>query len=101
MALPISNANWTTSLAAKISSSATTLTLNRSTDADSTTLSGTYYLTFDEGTTNEEHMVVTLAGAAGTVVTRGLSRVSAATNVAANQFSHDRGSSVKMTDIAI
>lgn len=101
MAIPITNANWTTSLAAKISSSASSFTLNRSDDSDGTTLSGTYYLTFDEGTANEEHMIVSLSGSAGTVTTRGLSRVSANANVAANQFAHDRGSSVKMTDIAI
>ena len=99
--IPIVNANWTTSLAAKMTSSASSFTLNRSTDSDSTTLSGTYYLTFDEGTTNEEHMIVSLAGSAGTVTTRGLSKVNANANVAANQFAHDRGSSVKMTNIAL
>ena len=94
-------ANFETSLAATMSSSATTLTLNRSTDADGNTLSGLYSLTFDEGTTTEEHMTVTLAGAAGTVSRRGLSRVDGYTEVTANKFRHERGGSVKVTSFAL
>jgi hypothetical protein len=90
--------NFKTSLAAKISSSASSGTLSRSTDDDGTTLAGTYLLTHDEGRSTEEHAIVTLAGAAITYVTRGLSRVTGNSNVAANQFEHDLGSSVKITD---
>jgi len=97
--IPLTEANFTTSLAVKMSDSATSLTLNKSTDDDGNTLSGTYTLTFDEGTAKEEHMIVTLSGASGTVVTRGLSRVDVKTNKSANQFEHDRGAVVKMTDI--
>ncbi len=98
MSLPLTNVRLTTSLAAKISSTASSCTLNRSTDAEGTTFAGTYYLTFDEGTSKEEDMIVTLAGAAGTIVTRGLSKVDAVTLVTANRFEHDRGAEVKMTN---
>jgi len=94
-------ANFETSLAGTMSASATSLTLNRSTDNDGTTLSGLYSLTFDEGTTTEEHMTVTLTGASGTVSRRGLSRVDGYTEVTANKFRHERGGSVKITSFAL
>jgi hypothetical protein len=93
-------ANFETSLAATMSAAATTLTLNASVDGDGTTLSGLYSLTFDEGTSSEEHMLVTLAGAAGTVSKRKLSRVDAFTEVEANKFVHNRGASVKCTNVS-
>lgn len=98
MSLPKTNVRLTTSLAAKISDTASSLTLNRSTDAEGTTFAGTYFLTLDEGTSKEEDMIVTLAGASGTIVTRGLSKVDAKTLVTANRYEHDRGAEVKMTD---
>lgn len=94
-------ANFETSLAATMSASATTLTLNRSTDGDGNTLSGLYSLTFDEGTTSEEHMTVTLTGASGTVSKRGLSRVDGFTEVSGNKYRHERGASVKITSFAL
>lgn len=99
--IPKVEANFTTSLAAKLSSTATTLTLNRSTDDDGSTLNDTYLLTLSEGSSNEEHMLVDLSGASGTITTRGLSRVDAATNQSGNQFEHDRGASVKITNLAL
>jgi len=101
MALPKVIANFETSLANKMSSSASSFTLSTSTDPEGVTLSGTYSLTFDEGESSEEHMIVTLAGASGTVTTRGLSRTDAKTNVAGNQFEHARGSSVKVTNVSL
>lgn len=99
MSLPKVIANFETSLASKISSSASSLTLVSATTKNGTTLpNGTYGLTIDEGTSSEEHMIVTLAGTAGTIVVRGLSVVDGLTNVAARQFEHRRGASVKMTD---
>lgn len=98
MALSKVYLNFTTSLASGISSAASSLTLARSTDDDGTTLSGSYILTVDEGTNSEEHMLVSLSGATGTITTRGLSRVDATTNVAANQFAHSRGATVKITN---
>jgi hypothetical protein len=93
-------ANFETSLNAKISTAATTLTLNTSVDDDGTTLSGTYSLTIDEGTTSEEHMIVTLAGSSGTITRRGLSRTDAWTEVSGNKIEHNRGASVKITNVS-
>lgn len=98
MAISKTLANFETSLAAKMSDSASSFTLNQSTDDDGTTLAGTYGLTIDEGTSSEEHVIATLAGAAATVVTRGLSRVDGTTNKSANQKEHARGAVVKMTN---
>lgn len=98
MPLPKVYLNFTTSLASSITDVATALTLTTSVDDDGTTLSGSYLLTLSEGTSSEEHMLVTLAGAAGTIVTRGLSRVDATTNVSGNQFDHGRGATVKITN---
>lgn len=101
MALPKVLANFTTSLATKISSTASSLTLSRSTDPDGTTLSGQYILTVDEGTSVEEHMLVTLAGSAGTIDTRGLSKVDMTTSKTANKFAHDRGAETKITNAVL
>ena len=101
MAIPKTLLNFESSLAVKISSSASALTLLDSTDDNGTTLSGAYYLTIDEGTNIEEHMIVTLTGASGAIGTRGLSRSDAKTNVAGNQYAHSRGASVKMTNVAL
>ena len=99
--LPKILANFETSLAAKMSEVATTFTLDISTDGDGSTLSGLYQLTLDEGSTNEEHLYATLAGATGTVTRRGLSRVDAWTEVTANKQIHDRGATVKVTDLTL
>ena len=99
--IPKLNANFETSLAASMSASATTLTLNVSVDKDSVTLAGLYSLTLDEGTTSEEHMLVTLTGSAGTVSKRGLSKVNLNTEVTANKFVHNRGASVKITNASL
>jgi hypothetical protein len=101
MDLPLINANFETSLAVKISSTAGTLTLSRSTDAEGVTFAGQYILTVDEGTTSEEHMLVTLTGSAGVIDTRGLSRTNMTTLVVANRHAHDRGASVKITNTSL
>ena len=99
--IPVILANFESSLAASISAAASSLTLNTSVDDDGSTLSGTYSLTIDEGSSSEEHMVVTLAGAAGTITRRGLSRVDGWTEQAGNQLAHDRGASVKITNFSL
>lgn len=97
--LPKLLANFSTSLAATMSASATSLTLSTSTDDDGGTLSGLYELTIDEGTNSEEHMYVTMTGSAGSVSRRGLSRVDAWTEQTANKKIHNRGASVKITNL--
>lgn len=99
--LPKILANFETSLASKISDSAAELTLNTSVDDDGNTLSGLYELTIDEGTNSEEHMFVTLTGAAGVITRRGLSRVDFWTEKTANKYEHTRGASVKITNFSL
>lgn len=101
LTIPKLLANFETSLAAKMSDSTTTLTLNTSVDDDGNTLSGLYELTIDEGTNSEEHMLVTLTGASGNVDRRGLSRVDFWTEKAGNKFEHSRGASVKITNFSL
>src|SRR3990167_7638460 len=100
--LPKVLANFETSLASKISATATTGTLNTSADADNTTLSGDYILTIDEGQSTEEHVLATLSGASITAMTRGLSRVDSTTSKTSspdNRKEHGRGASVKITNM--
>lgn len=99
--LPKLLANFSNSLAATMSASATTCTLSTSTDPDGSSLSGLYEVTFDEGTSSEEHMYVTFTGASGAVSRRGLSKVDGWTEVSGNKYRHDRGASVKITDISL
>lgn len=94
-------ANFVTSLATELAAAGTTLTLNRSTDNDGNTLSGEYILTIDEGTSSEEHMIVDMTGASGSISRRGLSRVDGWTEQAANQYKHERGKQVKCTNFSI
>lgn len=93
--------NFETTLASKISASATTLTLDTSVDDDGSSLTGNYVLTMDEGLSNEEHMLVALTGSSGSITIRGLSRVDVQTNQSGNQFEHDRGASVKITNAGL
>ena len=101
MAIPKANANFQSSLAVKMSSTASSFTLNDSTDDDGSSLSGTYQFVFDEGTSKEEHVIASMSGAAGTVTTRGCSRVDGKTLVAGNRFEHDRGATVKMSNVQL
>jgi len=94
-------ANFETSLATKISASASSLTLMTGVDDNDDALAGVYYLTVDEGTNSEEHMIVTLTGSAGVIDVGGISRTDGKTSVPANRFAHDRGASVKLTNIAL
>lgn len=101
MALPKGIADFLTTLASGISSTATSLTLADSTDSDGNTLSGAYILTLNDGNSKEEHMLVSCTGASCTITTRGLQRNDMETNVPANQFEHRRGDSVKITSACV
>lgn len=97
--IPLAVAKFETTLASKISSSAATCTLASATTDDGTTIvTGTYGLVFDEGKSNEEFAIVTVIATAVTFVTRGVSVVDGTTNIAARQFEHRRGASVKITN---
>ena len=90
---------FTTTLASKITSSATSMTLTSATDKDGTTLaSSTYGFIIDEGTSKEELVLADCTGTTCTNMTRGLSVRTGTTTVAALQFEHGRGAEVKITD---
>lgn len=95
---PEVKALFTTSLASKITSSATSMTLVSATDKDGNTLaSSTYGFIIDEGTSVEEFVLADCTGTTCTNMTRGISVSTATTSVAALQFEHRRGASVKIT----
>lgn len=88
-----------TTLASKITSSATTFTLTSATDKDGNTLaSSTYGFIIDEGTASEEFVIADCTATTCTNATRGISARTGTSTVAALQFAHRRGSSVKITD---
>lgn len=95
---PEVKALFTTSLASKITSSATSMTLVSATDKDGNTLaSSTYGFIIDEGTSVEEFVLADCTGTVCTNMTRGISVATATSSVAALQFEHRRGASVKIT----
>lgn len=101
-ALPLSSipkisALFETSLASKISSSATSMTLVSGTDKSGNSLSGVYGFIIDEGTASEEFVIGTTSGTAVTGMLRGVSVTDATTEVTALKKEHRRGSSVKIT----
>lgn len=88
-----------TTLASRITDTATTLTLTSATDKDGNTLaSSTYGLIIDEGTAVEELVLADCTATACTNLTRGLSVRTGTTTVAALKQEHRRGASVKITD---
>ena len=88
-----------TSLAASISSSATSMTLSSGLTKNGTALaSSTYSFIVDEGTASEEFVIADCTSTACTNMQRGLSVVTGTTTVASLQKAHRRGASVKMTD---
>ncbi len=96
---PDVRALFETTLASRITSSATSLTLTSATDKDGFALaSSTYGLIVDEGTATEELMLADCTATACTNLARGLSVRTGTTTVAALQFEHRRSASVKITD---
>lgn len=87
-----------TSLASKITSTATSATLVSGTDKDGTALSGTYGFIIDEGASSEEFVMCSATGTALTSCTRGLSVTDPNTSVTASKHEHRRGASVKITN---
>lgn len=97
--LPSVVALFETSLAAKISSTATSFTLVSATDKDGNTLaSSTYPFIIDEGTANEEFVIADCTATACTNATRGISVLTGTSSVTALKKAHGRGASVKITD---
>jgi len=99
--LPAATAVFETSLAAPISSSATSLTLAENAPRGGGTLSGYACFTIDEGTSQAEFVCGTVSGTSVTSLSRGISPSTGTTTVASLQFSHRRGASVKITDFPL
>lgn len=99
VSLPNLVAVFQTSLATKITATATTtMTLVSGTTADGTTLSGDYAFIIDEGSSNQEFVLATCANTACTNLTRGVSVIDGKTSVAALKKAHGRGATVKITN---
>jgi hypothetical protein len=90
---------FTTTLASRITSTDSSMTLSSATDIDGTTLaSSTYGFIIDEGLSNEEFVLADCTGTACTNMTRGLSGRTATTSISSLRQEHRRGATVKITD---
>jgi hypothetical protein len=97
-AIPKTAANFVTSLASKVASTDSGMTLVSNLDSAGNALSGTFAFTIDEGTVAEEHVIGTVLAMAVTFITRGLDPQDGQTNRSSLQFEHRRGATVKITD---
>jgi len=86
------------SLATKITSSATSMTLVSGTDKAGNDLNGYMCFTLEEGSVSQEVACGTASGTAITAMIRGVSPTDPTLEVSALQKEHRRGASVKITD---
>jgi hypothetical protein len=100
-ALPDAPALFETSLAAPITSTATSFSLTNNSVRGGGVLSGYQCFTIDEGSAQAEFVCGTASGTAVTNVTRGISPSDGITEVTALKFAHRRGASVKITDFPV
>lgn len=96
--IPVVTAIFETSLASKISSTATSLILTTATDSAGNGLSGYVCLTLDESTTSQEFVCGTASGTSVTSMIRGIDVVDGDLEVTALKKEHRRGASVKITN---
>jgi len=96
--IPITVALFESSLATKITSSATSMTMNSGTDKAGNDLIGEMCFTIDEGTAIEEFVCGTVNATSVTSMTRGLDPQDGETERATLKQAHRRGASVKITD---
>lgn len=101
VALPVTPALFETSLAAPITSTASSLTLTSNSVRGGGTLAGYACFTIDEGSAQAEFVCGTASSTSVTSVTRGISPSDGVTSVASLKFSHRRGASVKVTNFPI
>jgi hypothetical protein len=99
--LPQAAAVFETSLAAPITTSATSMTLTANEVRGGGVLSGYNCFTIDEGSAQSEYICGTVSGTAVTSMSRGISPLTGTTTVAALQFAHRRGANVKITDFPL
>ncbi|HPQ42937.1 MAG TPA: hypothetical protein PKZ42_01820 [Syntrophales bacterium] len=96
--LPLTLASFETTLASKLITSATEMTLTSATDDDGNTLSGYYGFTIDSGSTLQEYVIANCTGTTCTGMLRGISVADGQTEVTALKQEHRRGASVKVTN---
>ena len=96
--IPIVVALFETSLASKISSSATSMTLVSGSDKAGNDLSGYMCFVIDEGSASEEFVCGTASSTAISSMTRGLDPQDGKTEITALKEEHRRGQSVKITN---
>lgn len=100
-ALPSATAVFETSLAAPITSSATTMTLTANSVRGGGSLSGYNCFTVDEGSAQAETICGTVSGTTVSTLSRGISQSTGTTTVSALQFAHRRGANVKISDFPL
>ncbi len=96
--LPTGTALFETSLASRITSSDTSMTLVSNSVRGSESVSGYACFTIDEGRSDSEYVCGTVSGTSVTSLERGLSLTTGTTTIAALQFAHRVGANVKITD---
>src|SRR5205085_7408545 len=102
VALPSGTAVFETSLASRISSSDTSMTLVSTSTRGGGSLSGYQCFTIDEGRTDAEYVCGTLTSAKTvTGLTRGLDPLTGTSTNATLQFAHRVGANVKITDFPL
>ena len=97
-AIPGVVAKFETSLATKINSSATSMTLVKGTDAAGNALAGYKCFVLDEGKTSEEFVCGTSSSTSVTSMIRGIDPIDGDLEVTALKLTHRRGATVKITD---
>ena len=98
--IPTAVSRYETSLAAKISSSDTSMTLSNDPlyTAIGTYLTGNACFTIDEGTSVVEDVCGTASGTAITGLIRGISPLTGTSSVSSLKFEHRKGANVKITN---
>lgn len=97
-AIPNEAAFFEDSLASKVTSTQSTMTLVKGTTKTGNLASSTYGFVIDEGSSVEEVVICDCTATACTNCKRGISDVDGQTETTALKFEHRRGAVVKMTD---
>ena len=101
VAIPGGEAVFETALAARISSSDTSMTLIANALRDGTALSGYHCFTLDEGRSDREDVCGNVSGTAVSNLERGISPNTGTSTVSALKFPHRVGANVKITDFPL
>jgi len=99
--LPSGTAVFETSLASRMTTTDTSMTIVSARLREGGSLSGYQCFTVDEGKTEAEYICGTLSGTTVTALERGISPSTGTSTVSALKFSHRVGASVKITDFPL